>query len=151
MTPPALTPWKMHKSYPPSMNWWIVIAAFRLLNVDDWLLTMQRDLHLRFTGSSGQVDCRGHEAETSLSQEPGWTAWISPAFYSHSEQIYSTSTFTDTYTSYSVYTTTDISTLVYTPTYWNPIGHHKPATHCHVLSYSSLTCIIVLPPWGCSE
>lgn len=40
----ALTPWKMHKSYPPSMNWWIVIAAFRLLNVDDWLLTMQKRL-----------------------------------------------------------------------------------------------------------
>lgn len=26
-------PWRMHKSSPPSMNWWIVIAAFRLLNV----------------------------------------------------------------------------------------------------------------------
>lgn len=29
----------MHKSYPPSTNWWIVIAAFRL-NV--WLLAMQK-------------------------------------------------------------------------------------------------------------
>lgn len=42
------------------------------------MLTMQRDLHLRLTGSSGQVDCRGHGAEASLwpvflpCKEPSW-------------------------------------------------------------------------------
>ena len=53
-------PWTDAQSYPPSMNWWIVIAAFRFnMLMMDCVEAMQRHLHLRLTGGSGWTEqCR---------------------------------------------------------------------------------------------
>lgn len=164
MTSTLSPPWKMHKSYLPSMNWWIVIAAFRLLNVDDWLcLTMQRHLHLRSTGNIGRAGWRGREAEASSwpvislaralliggPDPPG--AWEDSmeltCLYAYCRSVQRA----DVYETFSVYTTTEMNTF----------GTHLLVekwlgTTSHLLTamsvfYSSPICIIILPPWGGRE
>ncbi len=155
------------------MNWWIVIAAFRLLNVDDWLLTMQRDLHPRLTGRSGQADRRGHEAEASSWPVFSLARALSTGGPDHTgawggrrgPQLPLSLLWVCAVSRYTAQARSQIRTRhlecalpltlersSHTPTYWDIIRHHKPATHCHVVTYhSSSTCIILLPPWGCPE
>lgn len=157
----APTPWKMHKSYPPSMNWWIVIAAFRLLNIDDWLLTMQKETCISdwLVAVGRWTVWRPWRAEVSLGLVCGLTQvlfrWGTRPYGSlgglHGPHPPSCLLWVCAVSRFTVQACLQICTqhlvcalpltfsmLMYTPTYWKKkqkqknTRHHKPATHCHV-------------------